>query len=75
MTNSVRICCNGIDTKHLGANFALQTVCPRSSDPFLIVRYYIKWITNSWTDGITQQYSFPQKMLEIHDIRLSFRHI
>ena len=25
------------------------TVCPRSSDPFFIVSYYIKWITTSWT--------------------------
>ena len=27
------------------------TVCPRSSDPFYIVTYYIKWVTDSWTDG------------------------
>ena len=32
----------------------LFTVCPRSSDPFYIVSYYIKWVTTSWTDG-----SFP----------------
>jgi len=25
------------------------TVCPRSSDPFDIVSYYIKWVTTSWT--------------------------
>ena len=25
------------------------TVCPRSSDPFYIVRYYLKWVTTSWT--------------------------
>ena len=25
------------------------TVCPRSSDPFYIVIYYIKWVTTSWT--------------------------
>ena len=29
-----------------------STVCPRSSDPFYTVTYYIKWITTSWTDGI-----------------------
>ena len=29
----------------------LRTVCPRSSDPFHIVTYYIKWVTTSWTDG------------------------
>ena len=27
------------------------TVCSRSSDPFCIVTYYIKWVTTSWTDG------------------------
>ena len=25
---------------------------PRSSDPFYIVNYYIKWVTISWTDGM-----------------------
>ena len=25
-----------------------DTVCPRSSDPFYIVSYYIKWVTTSW---------------------------
>ena len=24
-------------------------VCPRSSDPFHIVSYYINWVTTSWT--------------------------
>ena len=24
-------------------------ICPRSSDPFCIVTYYIKWVTTSWT--------------------------
>ena len=28
-----------------------RTVCPRSSDPFYIATYYIKWVTTSWTDG------------------------
>ena len=27
-----------------------NTVCPRSSDPFYIVTYYIKYVTISWTD-------------------------
>ena len=26
-----------------------HTVCPRSSDPFYIVIYYMKWVTTSWT--------------------------
>ena len=25
------------------------TMCPRSSDPFYIVSYYIKWVTTAWT--------------------------
>ena len=32
--------------------FSFYTVCPKSSDPFYIVTYYIKWVTSSWTDGI-----------------------
>ena len=24
-------------------------MCPRSSDPFYVVTYYIKWVTTSWT--------------------------
>ena len=28
------------------------TVCPRSSDPFYVVTYYIKWVTTSWTHSI-----------------------
>ena len=28
------------------------TVCPRSSDPFYIVGYYIAWVTTSWTSSI-----------------------
>ena len=23
--------------------------CPRSSDPYFIVTYYIKWVTTAWT--------------------------
>ena len=26
-----------------------DTVCPRSSDPFDVVTYYMKWVTTSWT--------------------------
>ena len=25
------------------------TICPRSSDPFNIATYYIKWVTTFWT--------------------------
>ena len=27
-------------------------ICPRSSYPIHVATYYIKWVTNSWTDGI-----------------------
>ena len=29
------------------------TVFPRSSDPFYVVIYYIKWVTTSWTYRIS----------------------
>ena len=32
------------------------TVCQRSSDPFYIVSYYIKWVTTSWTHSMIQQF-------------------
>ena len=31
------------------------SVCPRSSDPFDIVCYYIKWVTTSWTYSINSK--------------------
>ena len=34
----------------------LLTICPRSSAPFYIVTYNIKWATTSWTDGILTLY-------------------
>ena len=34
--------------KNLEWIFLQHTVCPRSSDPFYIVTYYIKWVTASW---------------------------
>ena len=32
--------------------FHVRTVCSRSSYPFHIVTYKVKWATTSWTDGI-----------------------
>ena len=29
------------------------SICPRSSDPFYALTYYIKWVTTSWTYGTT----------------------
>ena len=45
------------DTRRLGQGPAITnrindneyTVCPRSSDSFYVVTYYIKWVTTSWT--------------------------
>ena len=33
-------------------DYSYNTGCPRSSDPFYIVTYYIIWVTTSWTDGM-----------------------
>ena len=30
------------------------TICPRSSDPFYMITYYMKWVTTSWTAGINK---------------------
>ena len=30
-------------------NLIICTVCPRCSDPFCGLSYYIKWVTTSWT--------------------------
>ena len=29
--------------------YILHSMCPRSSDPFYIVSYFITWVTTSWT--------------------------
>ena len=29
----------------------IATVCPRSSDTFYVVTYYVKWVTTSCADG------------------------
>ena len=33
----------------------VNTVCPRSSDPFCVVTYFMKWVATSWTDGTALQ--------------------
>ena len=44
---------------------SVHTVCPRSSDPFYTVTYYIKWVTTSWKDG---NFSFlGEKMFALYD--------
>ena len=34
---------------HQGTACTEHTACPRSSDPFYIVSYYMEWVTTSWT--------------------------
>ena len=48
-----RLCEADAKLKRLGkaCNYA-YTVCPRSSDQFYVVTYYIKWVTTSWTHSI-----------------------
>ena len=41
---------HGVESMHTSAH----TVCPRSSDSFSIVTYYMKWDTTSWTVGTSQ---------------------
>ena len=40
------------------------TICPRSSDPFYKVSYYIKWVTTSWTHSTSQMFSGTYQVLE-----------
>ena len=35
----------------------IYTICPRSSYPIYIVRYYIKWVTTSWTYNILSKFT------------------
>ena len=59
------------DNNFLSAsNFSIQvvnpayfTVCPRSSDPFYVVSYYIKWVTTSWTHSMKLRLKYAKKVL------------
>ena len=46
------------------------SVCPRSSDPFYIVSYYIESVTTSWTYSILDSYYCPVLRLPIQLICL-----
>ena len=35
-------------------------MCPRSSDPFYIVSYYIKWVTTTWTHSMLNMFTFDE---------------
>ena len=36
------------------------TVCPRTSCPFYVVTYYIKWVTTSWTHSMLRMKSIDR---------------
>ena len=45
----------------------VYTVCPRSSNPFCVVTYYIKWVTTSWTHSIyTKKLQFASYLQFVH---------
>ena len=47
----------------------LYTLCPRSSDPFYIVSYEMKWVNTSWTDGklyIMYSKSKDEQVCDVH---------
>ena len=48
------------------------TMCTRSSYQFFIVTYCIKWVTTSWTDGITNKDPEESLMNLDKDILKSF---
>ena len=39
----------------------VNTICQRSSYPFYIVTYYIKWVTTSWTHSIKKILAYEYK--------------
>ena len=47
-------------------------VCPKSSDPFYIITYYIKWVTTSWTysNAVSHKPDVPIALLQIWKMQL-----
>ena len=45
----------------------IHTGCSRSSDPFYIVTYVIKWVTTSWTDGKLSQRKGERRKKKLHN--------
>ena len=45
------------------------TVCPKGSDPFYVVSYYIEWVTTSWTYSMI--FYFDKIAQKIHGIFLN----
>ena len=44
-------------------------ICPGSSDPFYLVRYYIKCVTRSWTDGT---FEIQHYILDVQEVMIRF---
>ena len=42
-----------------------DTVCPRSSDPFYVVTYYIKWVITSSKHSTIAVGYFPSDMISL----------
>ena len=53
-----------------GWTILYDTVCPRSSDPFYIVTYYIKWVTTSWTHSII--FCYTNNVKKMFSLKLSY---
>ena len=41
-------------TMHKSGSVEPNTICPRSSDSFFIVTYYMRWVTAAWTHSMIQ---------------------
>ena len=52
---------NRVKTRTSFCQSAVYTVCPRSSDPFYTVSYFIKWVTTSWTCSIFRKRESERK--------------
>ena len=50
-----------------------NTICPRSSDPYCIVSYYIKWVTTSWTYNKSSRKSSPNIFFLVYSFFLQQR--
>ena len=62
-----------VKRRHLAGLIAreiLYTVCPRSSDPFYILTYYIELDTTSWTDGIRKGQPADTRPIKIMNIMI-----
>ena len=42
----------------------MNTICPRSTYPFRVVTYYVKWDTTSWTHSL-YKYSYMMAFIPV----------